>query len=152
MQNICHLLLPASHTLADQGCWQRRVSSCVTSKCAPPLLQSPEPAIVQYNTTDVHIQAPSQRVCTPADLRFSETGLFNMARMQLSDDSEGEQGCSGIEASNLVFLGTYTDYDVLPHWPKGNKWGEGITVCRWQEEGKLQVVGMTPCLNPAFMK
>jgi len=51
----------------------------------------------------------------------------------------------------LVFLGSYTDHSVLPHWPRGTKEGKGIVVCRWRD-GKLEIVRTIECLNPAFMK
>lgn len=54
-------------------------------------------------------------------------------------------------AGTLVFLGTYTNYEVLAHFPKGHERGEGIVVCRWRD-GKLHVLHTVPCLNPAFMK
>lgn len=59
---------------------------------------------------------------------------------------------SGATPSPLVFLGTYNDYDVLPHWPHGAE-GEGLFVCRWDaENGKLAVLHKEDVLNPAFMK
>jgi hypothetical protein len=51
----------------------------------------------------------------------------------------------------LVFLGTYTDHSVLPHYPKGTREGEGIVVARWRNSN-LDVVRIVPCLNPAVMK
>jgi hypothetical protein len=55
------------------------------------------------------------------------------------------------DAGPLVFLGSYNNYEVLPHWPHGSE-GEGLFVCRWVE-GKLQVLHkVTNALNPAFMK
>lgn len=51
----------------------------------------------------------------------------------------------------LVFLGTYNNYAVLPHWPKGEESRDGLVVCRW-EDGQLQVLHKENVLNPAFMK
>lgn len=51
----------------------------------------------------------------------------------------------------LVFFGTYNNYSVLPHWPRGDE-GEGLKVCRWTEEGKLVALHTENVLNPAFMK
>ncbi len=56
-------------------------------------------------------------------------------------------------ANQLVFLGTYTDYSVLPHYPNGQRQGEGIVVARWrQADGLLETLHTVPVLNPAFMK
>jgi hypothetical protein len=79
----------------------------------------------------------------------------------------------------LVLIGTYTDYEVLPHWPHGTpNAGGGIVVARWsaapssgavvagggadaadpaakqqqQPAAALQVLHTVPALNPAFMK
>lgn len=73
--------------------------------------------------------------------------------MTLLGAAQAVDGSRELDAygSPLVFLGTYTDHSVLPHWPRGHKQGEGIVVCRWRE-GKLNVVRTVPCLNPAFMK
>ncbi|WIA15777.1 hypothetical protein OEZ85_002392 [Tetradesmus obliquus] len=53
----------------------------------------------------------------------------------------------------LVFLGTYTDYSVLPHYPYGTPSGEnhGLVVARFNH-GKLLPLRTVKCLNPAFMK
>ncbi len=54
--------------------------------------------------------------------------------------------------SSLVFLGAYTDYDTLPHYPRvRNDWASGFTTARWTS-GKLQPLSVTACHNPAFMK
>lgn len=56
-------------------------------------------------------------------------------------------------AGSLVFLGTYTDYSRLPHWPHGGKEGKGLIVARWHgKEGRLEPLSTQECLNPAFMK
>lgn len=56
-------------------------------------------------------------------------------------------------SSSLVFLGTYTDYSRLPHWPHGSKEGQGLIVARWHaSEGRLEPLFTQECLNPAFMK
>lgn len=39
----------------------------------------------------------------------------------------------------LVFLGTYNNYSVLPHWPRGEESNDGLVVGRW-EDGKLSVL------------
>jgi hypothetical protein len=58
----------------------------------------------------------------------------------------------GNDSSPLVLLGTYTNYEVLPHYPTmRERWGPGILACRWGS-GQLQPVNVTPALNPAFMK
>lgn len=51
----------------------------------------------------------------------------------------------------LVFLGTYNNYAVLPHWPRGQESKDGLVVARW-EDGKLTVLHKENVLNPAFMK
>ncbi|KAF6266196.1 Lactonase, 7-bladed beta-propeller-domain-containing protein [Scenedesmus sp. NREL 46B-D3] len=53
----------------------------------------------------------------------------------------------------LVFLGTYTDYSVLPHYPYGTPSGEnhGLVVARFNH-GKLLPLRTVKALNPAFMK
>lgn len=57
-----------------------------------------------------------------------------------------------VPGSSLLFLGAYTDYDTLPHFPTWRqKWAQGFTCCRWQN-GRLQPLSVTPCHNPAFMK
>jgi hypothetical protein len=53
--------------------------------------------------------------------------------------------------NTLVFVGTYTNYEVLPHWPYGNKLGDGIYTYRWLG-GKLSLLSVTPVLNPAVLK
>jgi hypothetical protein len=56
-------------------------------------------------------------------------------------------------ADPLVFLGTYTDYSILPHWPHGGKEGEGLVVARWQSgTNTLLPLHTVPVVNPAFMK
>ena len=58
-------------------------------------------------------------------------------------------------ANPYVFLGTYTDYSILPHWPAGTREGEGLVVCRWQAgtaAPRLEPVRTVPITNPAFMK
>jgi len=55
----------------------------------------------------------------------------------------------------LVFLGTYTDYSILPHWPRGSKEGDGIMVARWRTAtNNLERMPErdVPITNPAFMK
>lgn len=52
---------------------------------------------------------------------------------------------------SIVFVGTYTSYEVLPHWPHGGKEGAGIEVMRWSGD-RLEKVAEVPILNPAFMK
>jgi hypothetical protein len=53
----------------------------------------------------------------------------------------------------LVFLGTYTHHDVLPHWPRGGSEGEGLMVGRWcPAKDRLEVLHAVPVVNPAFMK
>eukprot|EP01125_Pyxidicula_operculata_P022023 TRINITY_DN883_c2_g1_i1.p1 TRINITY_DN883_c2_g1~~TRINITY_DN883_c2_g1_i1.p1 ORF type:complete len:126 (-),score=2.03 TRINITY_DN883_c2_g1_i1:17-373(-) len=54
----------------------------------------------------------------------------------------------------LVFIGSYTNYDVLPHLPKGQIKGEGIYVYRWFANGKMVLLDecTVQLLNPAFMK
>lgn len=55
--------------------------------------------------------------------------------------------------SEIVFIGTYTSYSVLPHWPHGGKEGAGIEVARWSESaGRLEKLYTYSILNPAFMK
>jgi hypothetical protein len=56
-----------------------------------------------------------------------------------------------VNGSPLVFIGTYNNYSVLPHWPAGEP-GNGLHVCRWQASGQLTVLHTEPVLNPAFMK
>ncbi|KAI8474738.1 MAG: Lactonase, 7-bladed beta-propeller-domain-containing protein [Monoraphidium minutum] len=53
----------------------------------------------------------------------------------------------------LVFLGTYTDYSILPHWPRGGTEGAGLMVARWAaDKARLEVGHTVPVANPAFMK
>lgn len=53
----------------------------------------------------------------------------------------------------LVFLGTYTDHSILPHWPHGGTEGDGLLVARWAaNKGRLEVGQTVPVANPAFMK
>jgi hypothetical protein len=54
-------------------------------------------------------------------------------------------------SGTLVFVGTYTNYEVLPHWPYGNKLGDGIHTYRWLD-GKLSLLSVTSVLNPAVLK
>jgi hypothetical protein len=54
---------------------------------------------------------------------------------------------------SLVFLGTYTHHDVLPHWPRGGSEGDGLMVGRWcHAKDRLEVMHTVPVVNPAFMK
>jgi hypothetical protein len=57
----------------------------------------------------------------------------------------------GDSVSSLVFLGTYNNYSVLPHWPHGEESRDGLVVCKW-EDGKLVRCHNENVLNPAFMK
>ncbi|GBF92719.1 hypothetical protein Rsub_05088 [Raphidocelis subcapitata] len=53
----------------------------------------------------------------------------------------------------LVFLGTYSDHSILPHWPRGGREGQGITVARWAAaKDRLELLHTVPVVNPAFMK
>lgn len=61
--------------------------------------------------------------------------------------------------SSLVFLGTYTDHAILPHWPHSKAEGEGLTVARWapaaaggETSAALVPLRTVPIPNPAFMK
>ena len=55
--------------------------------------------------------------------------------------------------STIVHVGQYTDYGPLAHPPAGKEAGPdgGIVTCRWHADGKMDVLGVTRCLNPAFM-
>lgn len=58
-------------------------------------------------------------------------------------------------SDTLVFLGTYNNYAVLPHWPKGEESRDGLVVCRWSQQAsgpRLEVLHKENVLNPAFMK
>ena len=57
-------------------------------------------------------------------------------------------------ASTIVHVGTYSDHSRLAHFTSGKPSGPegGIVSCRWQPDGKLQVLNTTSCLNPAFMR
>ena len=55
------------------------------------------------------------------------------------------------QQESIVFIGTYTSYSVLPHWPNGSKEGAGIEVARWTGD-RLEKLHSVPILNPAFMK
>ncbi len=50
-----------------------------------------------------------------------------------------------------MYIGSYTNFSVLPHFIRGGSEGDGITVCR-ARKGQLEPVKTMPCLNPAFMK
>ncbi|KAF8057856.1 pgl [Scenedesmus sp. PABB004] len=63
-----------------------------------------------------------------------------------------ETAPGGPAPGTLVFLGTYTDHAVLPHWPYTEAQGPGLVVARWAENGSLERLHTVPCLNPAFMK
>lgn len=55
----------------------------------------------------------------------------------------------------LALVGTYTDYNVLPHYPNGREGGadDGIRVFSFDADaGRLAHLHTVPCLNPAFMK
>lgn len=53
---------------------------------------------------------------------------------------------------SLVFIGTYTDYSILPHWPHGSEEGDGFIVARWTHDRNLQPLHTVPVENPAVMK
>ena len=55
------------------------------------------------------------------------------------------------EDNTLVFVGQYTNYSVLPHWPYGSIEGEGIHCYRWKD-AKLELLSVTRELNPAVLK
>jgi hypothetical protein len=48
---------------------------------------------------------------------------------------------------------SYTDYSILPHWPRGGKEGDGLMVGRWSAaKDRLELLKTVPIVNPAFMK
>jgi hypothetical protein len=52
----------------------------------------------------------------------------------------------------LLLLGSYTNDDVLPHFPLARpEWGVGITLASFVD-GRIVPRGVVPVLNPAFQK
>ena len=52
----------------------------------------------------------------------------------------------------LLLLGSYTNDDVLPHFPLARpQWGVGITLASFAD-GRIVPQGVVPVLNPAFQK
>jgi hypothetical protein len=65
----------------------------------------------------------------------------------------GAATAAGADGDRLVFLGTYTDHSILPHWPRGASEGSGVTVARWSaRDARLRVGSAVPCVNPAFLR
>ena len=53
--------------------------------------------------------------------------------------------------ASWVYVGSYTDFNVLPHFIRGGSPGSGITLAK-HENGRLEAVATVPLQNPAFMK
>eukprot|EP01083_Nonionella_stella_P064733 169009_1 len=53
-------------------------------------------------------------------------------------------------ASYLMFVGSYTDFDILAHLPKTKKTGKGI-YCFHFQNGQLKPLTTIPSLNPAVL-
>jgi hypothetical protein len=52
----------------------------------------------------------------------------------------------------LLLLGSYTNDEVLPHFPLARpEWGKGITLASFVD-GRIVPRGVVPVLNPAFQK
>ena len=84
----------------------------------------------------------SSRVANPQPQRGVSSGTMSTAAAVRGQDGD----C-------IVFLGTYTDYSILPHWPHGHKEGDGLVVARWAGSTKtLEPLHTVPIVNPAFMK
>lgn len=92
-------------------------------------------------------QFPNNLACTQQE--FSRVMMAHL----VAETANTSSTAFGHAPTTLVFLGTYTDYSRLPHWPYGSKEGKGLIVARWHgNEGRLEPLFTQECLNPAFMK
>jgi 6-phosphogluconolactonase len=56
-----------------------------------------------------------------------------------------------ISAGHFMFIGSYTNPDILAHEPKSSLYGEGISLVHLSESGELTLKSITPALNPAVL-
>ena len=55
-----------------------------------------------------------------------------------------------VPSEYLLFVGSYTDFDILAHLPNNDKVGKGV-YCFHFSEGKLRPISVIPSLNPAVL-